>query len=87
MHTIGFLCNPQCPDEFILGELTSNNWHVGIKILIAILVVGLSAVCISMKVAFMCWLSYLERKQDAYLDSLSLEEIEDTGIRSEVQIS
>ena len=41
IHT-GSLCNSQCPDELILGEPTSNKWHIGVKLAIVVLVVGLS---------------------------------------------
>ena len=73
----GVQCNPQCPDELRLGELTSNNWHFGIKIVIATLIISVAVLCVLMKCAFKLWLYRLEKKQNDYLHSLD-EALEDT---------
>ena len=57
-----------------LGQLTSDNWPLWSKILTAALVVGLAVVCVLIKMAFVAWLWWLERKQDGYLDSLEEDE-------------
>ena len=54
----GSLCNSQCPDELILGEPTSNKWHIGVKLAIVVLV-GLSITCIVIKWMFFVWLHHL----------------------------
>ena len=78
LHTQpGVLCNPQCPDELRLGELTSNNWHTGIKIGIAVLINAIAVFCVIMKLASKLWLYRLEKKQNDYLQSLD-EELEVT---------
>lgn len=59
-----------CPDKFVLIELTSNNWPSWIKILIAAIVACVPIVCIVMKGLFVAWLFILERKQLGYLDSI-----------------
>ena len=69
MHT-GVLCNPQCPDQLILGELTSNNWRLGVKVFIVILIVGIGITCVIIKVMFFTWLYVLEKKLSNYLHSL-----------------
>ena len=69
-NTKGVLCNSQCPDKLQLGELTSNNWHTGIKIFIALLIAGLAVVCVAIKILFACWLLRLEKKQYDYINSL-----------------
>lgn len=66
----GVLCNPQCPDQVTFGELTSNNWHLGIKGFILALIVGIALICVIVKVQFDTWLYILERKLNKYLDSL-----------------
>ena len=66
----GVLCNPQCPDQVLFGELTSNNWHVGVKIFITSLVVCIAVICVIVKLQFDTWLYLLERKLNMYLDSL-----------------
>lgn len=63
-----------CPDRLELGELTSDNWPLWSKIVIAVLVIGVAVVCMVVKVMFMVWVCWLERKQDAYLDSLEGDE-------------
>ena len=68
IHT-GSLCNSQCPDELILGEPTSNKWHIGVKLAIVVLVVGLSITCIVIKWMFFVWLHHLEKKLNSYLHS------------------
>lgn len=70
IYHLGFHCNSQCPDELLVEELTSNSWHIGIKIFIAILFIGLLITCIIMKAIFKLWLVLLERRQNAYLKSL-----------------
>ena len=65
----GSLCNSQCPDELILGEPTSNKWHIGVKLAIVVLVVGLSITCIIIKWMFFVWLHHLEKKLKSYLQS------------------
>ena len=42
----------------------------------ALLVVGLAVVCSVVKLAFVVWVFWLERKQDAYLESLEGDEEE-----------
>lgn len=66
-----------CPDQLLLGELTSNNWHLGVKILIAVLINSIALLCVVMKITFVLWLSRLEKKQNNYLESLD-EELECT---------
>ena len=74
----GILCNSQCPDELQLGELTSNNWHIGIKIFIAVLITGLAVLCVIIKVLFFFWLRWLEKQQDIHLNSPSYKKLEST---------
>ena len=81
----GILCNGQCPDQLVLGELTSNNWPLWSKIIVAILVVGLAMVCVLIKMAFVIWVWWLERKQDAYLESLEGGDEEDTDAKLQVR--
>ena len=66
----GILCNSQCPDKLQLTELTSNNWHIGIKIFIAVLITSLAVLCVIIKVLFSFWLLWLEKKQKDHLKSL-----------------
>ena len=80
----GILCNDACPDQLLLGELTSNNWPLWSKILVAVLVVGLAVVCMLVKVAFVTWVWWLEKKQDAYLDSLEGGDEEETDAKLQV---
>lgn len=77
MHNVGVLCNAECPDELMLGQLTSNNWHLSVKILIAVLIIGLALLCVMMKITFVLWLYRLEKKQNDYLESVD-EELECT---------
>ena len=65
----GILCNSQCPDKLQLTELTSNNWHIGIKILIAVLITSLTVLCVIIKVLFFFWRHWLEKKQKNLLES------------------
>lgn len=67
---LGVLCNRQCPDMLRLGELTSNRWHLGVKLSIVLLVVGIAAICLIIKVMFAIWLCVLEKKLKYYLHSL-----------------
>ena len=57
----------------LLGELTSNNWHVGVKLFIAVLIIGLGVMCVIFKVMFVAWLYRLEKKLNNYLQSLNSE--------------
>ena len=66
----------ECPEEFTQGELTSNNWHLGLKIIIAVLIVGVSVLCVVMKLIFGLWLCWLNWKQNTYLDTLDADEDE-----------
>ena len=69
IHT-GSLCNSQYPDELILGEPASNKWHIGVKLAIVVLVVGLSITCIVIKWMFLCgFIIILEKKLNSYLHS------------------
>ena len=72
MH-VGVVCNPQCPEEILFGELTSNSWHVGIKIFIALLIISLGIICVIAKIMFVVWLYRLEKKLKDYLESLDSE--------------
>lgn len=56
-----------------MGELTSDNWHIAVKILLAILINSLTILCVLMKIVFVLWLSRLEKKQADYLNSLDEE--------------
>ena len=56
-----------------MGELTSNNWHVGVKLFIALLIIGLGVICVIVKVTFVVWLYRLEKKLKDYLQSLDSE--------------
>ena len=66
----------ECPEEFTQGELTSNNWHLGLKITIAILTAGFTVLCLMMKLIFGVWLCWLNWKQNTYLDTLDMDEDE-----------
>lgn len=83
--TTGILCNNQCPDELELSALTSDNWPLWSKIIVAIIVVGLAVVCMLIKMAFVAWIWWLERKQDAYLDSLEGRDVEETDAKLQVR--
>lgn len=77
---LGLLCNPQCPDELRLDELTSNNWHFGIKIFIASVVGILAITCVLIKLLFSFWLLRLEKKQSGYLKSLDKDGKKSTSV-------
>lgn len=66
----GPYCNEECPDEFVLLGVTSDNWPGWVKFLIIVLTVAVPIVCIATKGLFVAWLFMLERKQLAYLNSL-----------------
>ena len=66
----GMLCNNQCPDELLVGRLTSNSWSLGAKISITILVVGMAVACMMVKLIYIIWQFWLEQKQDTYLNFL-----------------
>lgn len=67
---VGPYCNDQCPEIFTLGELTSNNWPIWGKSLIAGVVVVIVVCMLLTKISFVIWLFCLERKQNAYLEQL-----------------
>jgi len=71
---VGPYCNRECPETFLLGELTSNNWPFWGKILVVSIVMGIGVLAVFMKVLFKIWLFVLERKQQSYLDSLSSDD-------------
>ena len=75
----GPYCNLQCPDQFTLGELTSNNWPLWSRILIVAIILSIAVVTLLFKMLFVCWLFVLERKQDAYLESLENDYEETDG--------
>ena len=81
----GVLCNPQCPDQVLIGELTSNNWHLGVKIFIITLVVGIAVICVIMKLHFDAWLYVLEMKLNRYLDSLYNKQGNPAHVRPQVR--
>ena len=66
----GPYCNNMCPDRFVLGELTSNNWPLWAKITISSAVVGTALLCLLGKILFAIWIYQLDKKQDDYLESL-----------------
>ncbi len=72
----GLYCNSQCPGTFELGDLTSNNWAMWLKILIATMVVAVGVIAVAIKLLFVLWLWWIQRKQALYLESLdrSLEQ-------------
>ena len=59
-----------CPDRFMVGELTSNNWPVWAKITIASAIIGIALLCLLGKILFALWMYQLDKKQDEYLESL-----------------
>ena len=59
-----------CPDQFVLGDLTSNNWPLWMKLVVAGTVMGIAMACLLMKTLFSLWYYRLEKKQDDYLESL-----------------
>ena len=67
---LGVLCNDQCPDKLLLGQLTSNNWHIGVKIFIVVMVLSISSICVIFKLMFDIWLYQMEKKLKEYLQSL-----------------
>lgn len=66
----GLYCNEQCPEMFILDELTSNNWSDAAKIILVLILLGIVAMCVVLKAMFMLWRYRLEKKQHLYLVSL-----------------
>ena len=76
----GPYCYDRCPDSIDLSSLMSNNWHPGAKVAIAVVIIGIAAICLLMKMLFVIWLFWLERKQDAYLDSLEVDLENDEGV-------
>ena len=81
----GVLCNPQCPDQVLFGELTSNNWHLGVKIFIIALVLGIAVICVIVKLQFDTWLYVLETKLNRYLDSLDNKQENPAHARPQVR--
>lgn len=77
-------CNDACPEEFILGELTSNSWNHSIKILISLIVVVLALICIIFKAGFVVWLWRLEWLQRDFLYQLGDESYSDIETALEV---
>ena len=67
---LGTLCNRECPDKLLLGRLTSNNWHLGVKIFIVVMIIGISITCVIIKLLFALWLYIMEKKLNDYLRSL-----------------
>ena len=65
----GPFCNEECPDEFVLFSITSNNWPEWVKFLVITVIILIPIACIIFKGLFVAWLFVLERKQLAYLDS------------------
>ncbi len=61
-------CNSMCPDRFVVGELTSNNWPVWAKITIASAIIGIALLCLLGKMLFALWMYWLDKKQDESLD-------------------
>ena len=57
-------CNAQCPEKFLLAELDSNNWSPAAKIIIVVLVVGITAFCLFLKAMFIVWLCWLKKIYD-----------------------
>ena len=72
----GPYCNENCPEQFDLGQLTSNNWPLGLKIIIVLVIVGATVLCMILKFIFGVWLFRLNWKQNSYLDTLGTDEIE-----------
>ena len=66
----GLYCNMECPDELQLGELTSNNWPIWARVIIAAVILLLGMLSMLMKMLFAIWLFRLERQQDDYLLTL-----------------
>ena len=56
-------CNAQCPENFLLAELDSNNWSL---IIITFFVVCITAICGLLKVKFWIWLHSPNNLQDNY---------------------
>ncbi len=63
-------CNSECPEAFDLGDLTSNNWPTWSKVLIVSVIVAVGVFAVVMKLLFVIWLWWVERKQVLYLESL-----------------
>lgn len=80
----GPYCNENCPDEFVLIGITSNNWPKWAKMLLIAITLVIPISCIIMKGLFVIWLFILERKQLAYLNSLHDME---TGEHSKLEVS
>ena len=66
----GTLCNRECPDKLLLSGLTSNNWHLGVKIFIVVVIIGISITCVIIKLLFALWLYVMEKKLNDYLHLL-----------------
>ena len=79
----GPYCNEECPDEFILLQITSNNWPQWAKFFIITVSVLIPIVCIVFKGLFVAWVFVLERKQLAYLKAFYDME---SGIESKLQV-
>ena len=66
----GPYCNEQCPEQFTLGEITTNDFPLYAKIIVAMLIVGLAVACLVMKLVFHLWIVHLEHKYGLFLDKL-----------------
>lgn len=55
-------------------------WHIGVRIVIATLIVGVALSCIVVKVLFCLWLIKVEKNQGYYLNSL------ETSLQSPAQV-
>lgn len=80
----GPYCSGECPDEFVIIDLNSNNWPNSAKFVIIVVSFAVPMACIVMKTLFVMWLFILERKQLAYLNSLHDSE---SGRESNLQVS
>ena len=81
----GPYCNMECPETFVLGDLTSNNWPSRVKIAIICIVMGIGLIALVLKVLFVLWLCWLERMQRLYLESLE-DDFEGTDTTLQVSV-
>ena len=77
----GPYCNTDCPEEFTLGELDSNNWPSEAKIILVIVVLVITVASLMLKVMFMMWYYQLQRNQQLYLKSLNLSTSEEAKVQ------
>ena len=71
-------CNSQCPEEFLLGELDSNSWSAKAKVIISSLVLGITVLCVFLKIVLYIWQKWLQKKQDRYRKGLHYNRVEGT---------